>query len=139
MTHSMGISLAGRGKVWAKSWARPEDIPKGKAVMVIEHPFHNRYVSFFRTLTFTLADALNGFKAFALTDNMIHYRTADRGRMWRSFEVPVPPALVARRLSFHSDPKKWGSILYQATLCNRQGWDAVCHNKVRVILTFSDS
>jgi len=27
-----------------KSWARAEDIPKGEAAMVIEHPFDNRYV-----------------------------------------------------------------------------------------------
>lgn len=30
-----------------KSWKRVEDIPKGDAAMVIEHPFNNRYVSLF--------------------------------------------------------------------------------------------
>ncbi|EDR05426.1 VPS10-like protein [Laccaria bicolor S238N-H82] len=75
-----------------------------------EHRFDNRY-------------------AFALTDSKIHYRTEDRGKTWRSFEVPVPPALVARPMSFHSDSKKWGSILYQGTACNRQGWGAICHDE----------
>lgn len=28
-----------------KSWKRVEDIPKGDAVLVVEHPFNNRYVS----------------------------------------------------------------------------------------------
>ncbi|KIK03719.1 hypothetical protein K443DRAFT_676547 [Laccaria amethystina LaAM-08-1] len=89
---------------------RAEDIPKGKVVMVIEHPFDNSY-------------------AFALTDSKIHYRTEDRRKTWRSFQVPVPPALAARPLSFHSDPKKWGSILYQGTACNREGWGAICHDE----------
>lgn len=32
-----------------KAWARAEDIPEGKAAMVIEHPFDNRYVSVITT------------------------------------------------------------------------------------------
>ena len=37
------------GNVWVssnegKSWSRAEDIPEGKAAMVIEHPFDNNYV-----------------------------------------------------------------------------------------------
>jgi hypothetical protein len=28
-----------------KSWKIASDIPKGQAMMVIEHPFDNRYVS----------------------------------------------------------------------------------------------
>ncbi|KAG6872852.1 vacuolar protein sorting/targeting protein PEP1 [Termitomyces sp. Mi166 len=47
--------------------------------MVIEHPFNNRY-------------------AFVLTDEKVHYRTDDRGKTWRSFELPLPPALVAKPL-----------------------------------------
>ena len=39
-----------------KSWNLAEGIPKGKTVMVIEHPFDNRYVSLFRTFRMTLAD-----------------------------------------------------------------------------------
>ena len=34
------------------------------------------------------------FKAFALTDSKIHNLTEDRGKTWRSFEVPV---LTSRR------------------------------------------
>ena len=39
--------------------------------------------------------------------------TGDRGKMSRSFQGLVPLILVARLLSLHSDPEKWGSILYQ--------------------------
>ncbi|TFK37398.1 vacuolar protein sorting/targeting protein 10 [Crucibulum laeve] len=93
-----------------KSWKLAEDVPRGKAAMVIEHPFDNKY-------------------AFVLTDSTKHYRTEDRGKTWRSFELPIQPALVARPLSFHSNPKKYGYILYQGTSCDRIGWGAVCHDE----------
>ncbi|TCD61550.1 vacuolar protein sorting/targeting protein PEP1 [Steccherinum ochraceum] len=94
-----------------KSWNRASDIPQGAALMVFEHPFDNNY-------------------AFVLTKNKEHYRTEDRGRSWRRFEVPAPPAMVGRPLSFHSDPKKYGYILYQATVCERLGpWGSVCHDE----------
>ncbi|KAJ7493393.1 vacuolar protein sorting/targeting protein 10 [Mycena galericulata] len=93
-----------------KTWNRAEDIPKGAAIMVIEHPFDNSY-------------------AFVLTRTTTHYRTDDRGKTWRSFEVPVSAALVSRPLSFHSDPKKFGYILYQGTVCDRIGWGSICHDE----------
>ncbi|KAF9450688.1 vacuolar protein sorting/targeting protein 10 [Macrolepiota fuliginosa MF-IS2] len=93
-----------------KSWAQADDIPSGRAVMVFEHPFNNRI-------------------AFVLTDDKKHYRTEDRGKTWRSFEVPIAPALVQRPLSFHSDPQKYGYILYQGTVCDRVGWGGVCHDE----------
>ncbi|KDR81165.1 hypothetical protein GALMADRAFT_241725 [Galerina marginata CBS 339.88] len=93
-----------------KTWKLGPGIPSGKTIMVIEHPAENRY-------------------AFALTDGTTHYRTEDRGKTWRSFDVPLPPALVSRPLSFHSDPKKYGHILYQGTACDRQGWGRVCHDE----------
>ena len=65
-----------------------------------------------------------------LSEGTKHYRTEDRGRTWRSFEVPLPPATVSSPLSFHSDPKKYGYILYQGTRCEPQGWGSVCHNEV---------
>ncbi|KAF8894237.1 vacuolar protein sorting/targeting protein 10 [Gymnopilus junonius] len=93
-----------------KTWKLGEGIPAGKTMMVIEHPINNQY-------------------AFALTDGLTHYRTADRGRSWREFKVPLPPALVQRPLSFHSDPKNYGYILYQGVSCDRQGWGSVCHDE----------
>ncbi|KAJ6624911.1 Oligoxyloglucan reducing end-specific cellobiohydrolase [Mycena sp. CBHHK59/15] len=93
-----------------KTWKRADDIPKGTAAMVIEHPFDNSY-------------------AFVLTRTKTHYRTADRGKTWRSFEVPITPALVARPLSFHSDPQNSGYILFQGTVCDKIGWGAVCHDE----------
>ncbi|KAH9479087.1 vacuolar protein sorting/targeting protein PEP1 [Psilocybe cubensis] len=93
-----------------KSWKTAEGIPSGRVSMVFEHPTDNRY-------------------AFALTDGKTHYRTQDRGKTWRPFDVPLPPALVPRPLSFHSDPSKYGYILYQGSQCDRQGWGARCHDE----------
>ncbi|PPQ80721.1 hypothetical protein CVT25_001841 [Psilocybe cyanescens] len=93
-----------------KSWKAAEGIPSGKTAMVLEHPTDNRY-------------------AFALTDGTTHYRTEDRGKTWRPFDVPHPPALVARPLSFHSNPTKFGHILYQGTQCDHRGWGARCHDE----------
>ncbi|KAJ7355652.1 vacuolar protein sorting/targeting protein 10 [Mycena albidolilacea] len=92
------------------NWNIPEDIPKGTAAMVIEHPFDHSY-------------------AFVLTRGKTHYRTEDKGKTWRTFEVPISPALVARPLSFHSDPKNYGHILYQGTVCDKSGWGATCHDE----------
>ncbi|CAK5273809.1 unnamed protein product [Mycena citricolor] len=88
-----------------KSWKRAEDIPKGAASIVIEHPFDNSY-------------------AFVLTRGKTHYRTDDRGKTWRSFEVPIAAAPVAKPLSFHSDPKNYGYILFQGTACTKSGWNS---------------
>ncbi|KAJ7065213.1 vacuolar protein sorting/targeting protein 10 [Mycena amicta] len=96
-----------------KSWHRAEDIPKGEAVMVIEHPFDNSY-------------------AFVLTRTKTHYRTDDRGKNWRTFTVPIAPAMISRPLSFHSDPKKYGYVLFQGTVCEKSGWTNSCHDETYV-------
>jgi hypothetical protein len=96
-----------------KSWNKADGILESDEIIgVIEHPF---------------AHSL----AFALTRGQKHYRTTDRGKSWRSFEVPLPPALVARPLSFHSDSTKSGYILYQGTRCEKSpfGWGSVCHDE----------
>ncbi|KIY66769.1 vacuolar protein sorting/targeting protein 10 [Cylindrobasidium torrendii FP15055 ss-10] len=93
-----------------KSWGKASNVPEGEATMVIEHPFDNRM-------------------AFLLTRGKRHYRTDDRGKSWRAFDMPLAPALVAKPLSFHSDPKKFGYILYQGTKCERIGWGQLCHDE----------
>ncbi len=66
-----------------------------------------------------------------LTKGKTHYRTDDRGKTWRAFTLPVSPALVGRPLSFHSDPKKYGYILYQGTKCEPSlPWESNCHDEV---------
>ncbi|KAI0262354.1 Oligoxyloglucan reducing end-specific cellobiohydrolase [Gloeopeniophorella convolvens] len=94
-----------------KNWNRAGDIPKGDTAMFVEHPFNNRM-------------------AFVLTRGTTHYRTEDRGQTWRPFEMPIPPSYVARPLAFHSDPAKYGYILYQGTKCEREGgWSSICHDE----------
>ena len=48
---------------------------------------------------------------------------------WRPFQVPLEPAL-------HSDPKKYGYILYQGIDCVKQGWGHSCHDEVQPSLHF---
>ncbi|KAF9035551.1 signal sequence binding protein [Panaeolus papilionaceus] len=93
-----------------KKWELADGIPKGEALMFVEHPTNNRH-------------------AFVLTDGTTHYRTTDRGRTWQSFDLPVSLASVARPLSFHSDPKSSGYVLYQGTRCERQGWAEICRDE----------
>ncbi|EGN96883.1 hypothetical protein SERLA73DRAFT_170248 [Serpula lacrymans var. lacrymans S7.3] len=92
-----------------KSWERASDIPTGAAGMLIEHPFENHY-------------------AFVLTGGTTHYRTDDRGRTWRQFEVPAAVSFIGNPLSFHSDPAKWGHIIYHGTVCERVGWGETCQD-----------
>ncbi|KAF9551404.1 Oligoxyloglucan reducing end-specific cellobiohydrolase [Agrocybe pediades] len=92
------------------SWKLADGIPRGEIKMVVEHPTENHW-------------------AFALTDGTTHYRTEDKGRSWRPFQVPLRPARVARPLSFHSEPKKFGSILYQGESCEMRGWNEICYDE----------
>ncbi|KAJ7446295.1 Oligoxyloglucan reducing end-specific cellobiohydrolase [Mycena latifolia] len=96
-----------------RSWTLPDEIPRGAAEMVIEHPFDTS-------------------QAFILTRSTTHFRTADRGKSWRAFEVPIPPAIVASPLSFHSHPQKHGYILYQGTVCDKVGRSGICHDETYV-------
>ncbi|TFK24535.1 vacuolar protein sorting/targeting protein 10 [Coprinopsis marcescibilis] len=90
-----------------KSWNLADGIPKNSISMVFEHPFDKRY-------------------AFAFTEGTEHYRTEDKGKTWRPFGTPVPPARMTRPLAFHSDPKKSNHILFQGTKCTGKGWSMVC-------------
>jgi len=46
--------------------------------------------------------------------------TNDQGQTWWSFDVPAPPAFDRDPLSFHSDPKKYDHVLYQAWVCKHE-------------------
>ncbi|THH04806.1 hypothetical protein EW145_g5251 [Phellinidium pouzarii] len=94
-----------------KSW-EVADIPMGEAMMVIEHPINNRI-------------------AFVLTKHTTHYRTADRGKTWQTFEMPVPPSYVPFPLSFHSELSSYGYIMYQGTKCIKStfGFGSICHDE----------
>jgi hypothetical protein len=44
--------------------------------------------------------------------------------------MPISPAYVGHPLSFHSDPKKYGHILYQGIKCNSDGmFGSICHDE----------
>ncbi|KAG1738539.1 hypothetical protein EDB19DRAFT_1714235 [Suillus lakei] len=92
-----------------KSWNRADDIQPGEAAMFIEHPFDNRV-------------------AFVLTNSFTHYRTDDRGKSWRTFDIPELVAYVQKPLSFHSDPKKSEYTLFQATKCDSIPWGERCRD-----------
>ncbi|KAG1738508.1 hypothetical protein EDB19DRAFT_894550 [Suillus lakei] len=94
-----------------KTWKRADDIPPGEAAMFIEHPFNNRV-------------------AFVLTNSHTHYRTDDRGRSWRTFDIPGLVAYGPKPLSFHSDPKKWEYTLFQATECDPIPWGERCRDVI---------
>ncbi|KAF9263821.1 Oligoxyloglucan reducing end-specific cellobiohydrolase [Marasmius fiardii PR-910] len=94
-----------------KSWDLASGVEQGDAVMVVEHPADNRY-------------------AFIMTAGTEHYMTNDRGKTWRKFQVPVQLAYKANPLSFHSDPKKYGYVLYHGIKCEKSGWQTICHNEV---------
>lgn len=78
-------------------------------------------------------------KAFALTRGKKHYRTDDRGKTWRSFEVPSPPAYVARPLAFHSKKDFDGHIIYQGRTCTQMGWTENCQDDVRLASHLHDT
>ncbi|KIM31675.1 hypothetical protein M408DRAFT_236567 [Serendipita vermifera MAFF 305830] len=97
-----------------KNWDIVDGIPREEAVMLIEHPFDNCI-------------------AFVLTRSTRHYKTADRGRTWRSFDVPTAPALSfsGAILAFHAEPAKSGYILYRGLKCERHRWwePIKCHEE----------
>lgn len=64
-----------------------------------------------------------------MTDGTTHWRTMDKGKSWKHFEIPDPPSRVSRPLSFHSNPKNYGHILFQATKCEGNGWNRRCTDK----------
>ncbi|KAG1840149.1 hypothetical protein F4604DRAFT_1599035, partial [Suillus subluteus] len=69
--------------------------------------------------------------AFVLTNSYTHYRTDDRGKSWRAFDVPELVAYVQKPLSFHSDPKKREYTLFQA---DQIPWGERCRDVVRTYL-----
>ncbi|KAG7098099.1 hypothetical protein E1B28_000073 [Marasmius oreades] len=93
-----------------KNWDHASGVPQGKAVVVVEHPTDNKY-------------------AFILTAGTDHYLTDDRGKTWRKFSMPIPLAMTSSPLSFHSDPKNYGYIIYHGTECKKIGWGTECHDE----------
>ncbi|KAF8523369.1 Oligoxyloglucan reducing end-specific cellobiohydrolase [Hysterangium stoloniferum] len=113
------------GDVWiseneGKNWEIIPDIPRGKSIMLIMHPYNNRV-------------------AFILTKDATHYRTDDRGKSWRPFEVPAPPALVPDPISFHSDNMRY--MIYQGQVCESGGWwgGKKCHQAAYYTIDNFDS
>ena len=105
----------------------------GEAYIVIEHPYDTRTV---RTTHSTPSQprSSTSLQAFILTTGTTHYRTIDRGATFASFDTPLPPALSASTLSFHSIKSDW--ILYTGTRCESGGgWKGrICHDEVSTIV-----
>ncbi|GAA6062486.1 hypothetical protein JCM10212_001859 [Sporobolomyces blumeae] len=93
-----------------KKWDHIGGVPKGEALLLIEHPYDNSI-------------------AFILTASTTHYRTMNKGESWSSFETPLPPSLSPNTLSFNA--KKWDWILFTGQECqNGGGWRGkVCHDQ----------
>ncbi|KAJ7042878.1 Oligoxyloglucan reducing end-specific cellobiohydrolase [Mycena alexandri] len=96
-----------------RSWARETRIPVGIVDDVILHPAHSRV-------------------AFVITNAQTHFRTQDGGHTWLPLELPPDPAPRVKALSFHSDPRKSGYILYQSEVCDTSTKERVCHGETYV-------
>jgi hypothetical protein len=117
-----------------RDWGLVQGIPRQDATQLIEHPFDNRVVS--AICRSCKGRQLTCHQAFVLTKGTKHYKTDDRGRTWRSFDVPLEPALSFSPLSFHADPQKAGYILYQGVKCERHTIFGLreCSEKVRPLV-----
>ncbi|KZT39018.1 vacuolar protein sorting/targeting protein 10 [Sistotremastrum suecicum HHB10207 ss-3] len=93
-----------------RTWKPVAGVPKGQAVLFVEHPFDNTY-------------------AFIVGPDKTHWRTKDRGLTWQSFQTPVMAAFVANPFSFHVDKDKVGYVLFQGTVCTNRIFDRVCHDE----------
>lgn len=76
------------GIVWRSTdagahWERIEEITKGQASVVYNHPYDNKV-------------------AVALGKKMKHWITNDQGKTWRSFKTTADPVAVKMPLSFHA-------------------------------------
>ncbi|GAA6013403.1 hypothetical protein JCM11491_006065 [Sporobolomyces phaffii] len=93
-----------------KRWDLISGVPKGDALMLIEHPYDNSI-------------------AFVLTAGTTHYRTMNKGESWSSFKTSLPPSLSANTLGFNA--KKWDWILYTGQKCQELGgWRGkICHEE----------
>ncbi|KAJ7657814.1 vacuolar protein sorting/targeting protein 10 [Mycena polygramma] len=101
-----------------KSWRRDMNMPGGLVDDVLPHPFNEK-------LAFLITRPRD------ITVAQTHYRTEDQGQTWIPFELPPSPA---RRisLSFHSDPEKFGYILYQCEVCDSENRDRICHGETYI-------
>ncbi|GAA5934219.1 hypothetical protein JCM1841_004702 [Sporobolomyces salmonicolor] len=93
-----------------RRWDHINGVPKGEALMLIEHPY-------------------DASIAFILTSATTHYRTMNRGETWQSFVTPLAPSLGSNTLGFHA--KRWDWILFTGQSCEDMGgWRGrLCHDE----------
>lgn len=87
-----------RSKNAGADWARVSDVPQGKAVLLVMHPYDRK-------------------TAFVLTTGETHYMTQDAGESWPEFKSKAPPSRFQPEvLTFHAgDPKR---IIFNGMDCD---------------------
>jgi len=93
------------------SWDKVSDVPSGKLVEMIMHPYDNK-------------------KAYIITNEQSHWRTKNRGETWEEFNTNGFASAFRDALTFHAgDPDK---IIFNGMECT----GIFCEELVRSIVQF---
>lgn len=134
MYHDSVTKVVWRSEDEGRTWKVIEDVPRGDAFSVIEHPFDNRVVCIFLHFPTHVIAVLRFIlsQAFILSKGTTHYRTLNRGQTWQSFKVESPPVAGTASLTFHARPNRWDWIMYTGQQCESLGgWKGkVCYDEV---------
>ncbi|PWZ03508.1 LOW QUALITY PROTEIN: Oligoxyloglucan reducing end-specific cellobiohydrolase [Testicularia cyperi] len=109
---------ATQASVWrsedeGKTWSVVEGPSKGKAAMLVQHPYDKK-------------------QAFILSTEKTHWRSVDRGKSWQQFSTPESPAVRSGPpLEFHADEKHWDWIIFMGKKCSLwTPWGGkICHDE----------
>jgi hypothetical protein len=79
-----------------KTWHVVEGVPTGVLLEMAMHPYDNQ-------------------RAYIITNDLVHYKTSDRGKTWEKFESESPASIFREALTFHAgDPDR---IIFNAMDC----------------------
>lgn len=111
--HDATQGIVFRSEDEGKSWSPVSGSSKGKAAMLVPHPFDKK-------------------QAFILSRETTHWRSIDRGKTWQEFLTPEPPATRAGApMEFHADEKHWDWIIFTGKKCSMwTPWGGrICHDE----------